>query len=446
MRRSKAANTDTQTALIDKTPETAADPVAEPNAELAEFLPDGHPNPAAMDLWRFMREIEEKGLWDHYIGYLYRIEPKRMGDKNPYTDVIKTPINEEYIRQHYGGKKFTIMFNRIVGTRQPSVYKKMVDIEAPPIYQDGEEDRVGFNKDKSNGGQHSNDVAITELASLARDKAGVDRQVTDLFMEANKRADALATKIAGGDAGSSAIIVQMLQNMQQQQMEFMKMMAEARKPDESSGSAMLEMMKFQQTQQMEFLKIMSEMRQQPQQTKSLKDELELLSLLHDAAGKIVGKGSGSGWSDVAMAGLGKLGELAPAFLQASAMRNTAAAALPSPATIVQATDTTAQNPAAAASPQEQLNAAMVMHVNSIIVKKLFDGEDGSYAAELANEFHPLYAVQLAELLRKAGAGDEAILKQLQSDPVLGQAFKHPKVLEFASQFVGYFDNDGKEAQ
>ncbi len=107
--------------------------------KVAYYLADGHPNPAAMTVWEFMQALTDD-QWTEYIGYLYRVEPKKIPTANPtYIAVIPPPITQEEIRLKYGGNKFTLHFNRRVGTRQNKIYTPIrFDIEARPIWQDGE--------------------------------------------------------------------------------------------------------------------------------------------------------------------------------------------------------------------------------------------------------------------------------------------------------------------
>src|SRR5579872_3135779 len=78
-----------------------------------EFLADGHPDPSKLEFWDFLGAIADKGLWDDYICYGYRVEPRRSDVQKPgYCFVYCNFFTIEDVRKQYGGVKWTLKLNR----------------------------------------------------------------------------------------------------------------------------------------------------------------------------------------------------------------------------------------------------------------------------------------------------------------------------------------------
>lgn len=451
---SRIKKNDSETAVLD--------PPLQSVSDLPQTLEDGHPNPAAMDLWEFMRRLNEE-QWDHYIGYLYRTAPKKMAtDKAKYLMVFTNPVTIEEIQQKYGGKKFTIHFNRKVGTRQQSVYPPVqFDIEAEPIWHDGEAPLEPGAKQAAGAAE----AGTTQLMGLfekllgdvlkQRDQATQDGKgfnVGDAFKEAlatqkDSAAQAIAfvrEQQAGKDNGMVDLVTKMME----------KFMEKKESPLES--------------------KLLDKLLDRAFGDGEKEDPFEKMTSMLDFADRIRGenpkgggRSSGTNWVDIA----GKLIDQLPGMLQnakeliqtAAQARGIQAPGAPGgarPALIAGPTlhppgvagATAPPNgapppgaaPGAPAGPmtEQQAESIVVARIKQVIVEKLFESttqaeaeENGMVAAELADAMHPGFAEHLAEVLKTD-------YSQLAGDPVLSRAAGHPNVIQFCKQYIAYFDDPG----
>jgi len=421
---------------------------------LPQSLEDGHPNPLAMDLWEFMRALTED-QWNEYIGYLYRTAPKKMAtDKAKYLMVFTNPITIEEIQQKYGGKKFTIHFNRKVGTRQQSVYPPVqFDIEAEPIWQDGETPLEAAARQTAGAATEGTTQLMGLFEKLLGDvlkqrdeanKEGRGFNAGDAFKEAlatqkDSAAQAIAfvrEQTAGKDTGMIDLVTKMLE----------KMMDKKESPLESKLLDRLLDRAFGEGEKADPLE-------------KINQWLDLADRLRD--GKSGGSRGGTDWGSIA----GKVVDALPGLLQnAKELIQTAAVArgiqVPGappagarPALLAGPGAQPAPQPSpapangAGAAPlltEDQASLIVVTRVKQMLVEKLFDSqnvedatENGLAAAEIADAMHPAFAEHLAGVLKSD-------YSQLAGDPVLSRAASHPNVIPFCKEYIAYFDEPGAE--
>ena len=408
-----------------------------------EYLEDGHPNPDAWEVWDFMQEVAEKGLWDHYIGYLYRVDPKHApGDRGSgYVTVIASPLTMEEVRHKYGGKKWTLLLNRRFGSRQKLIYKSQFDIEAPAKWQDNE---TPLEPAARSGG-------ASGLSS-----AGLPQDVMGLFEK--MLADVLTQRDKAAEEGRAFNPSEALNNALDLQRKGFESVMAAKGGDGQLLAWMpmilkvLEIVTAKKDDALTLKLIEIVTARHEEKSAGMTEQLAFMRELMGFAKEMKGGGGGSDW-----AGLGStLVEKLPDIMDRGAILagNLAAARTANPGGASRSPGTPfampksipAAAPAAATEPlpptltEQQAELAVLLRVKQLIVDILFRGEDGSVAAELADRFHPPFAAQLAEDL-KASAADPSKLEPIKADAILGKAFTHPNVLKFSQRYVAYFEEE-----
>lgn len=435
-----------------------AEQIEDERPKMAEYLDDGHPNPEAMDVWQFMQVLDDKNLWDHYIAYLFRIEPKRAGDKNPNIGCFSTSLSLEHVRRVYGGRKFTLILNRKVGTRQPTVYKAQFDIEAAPIYQDNEDDRIG--RVASKGG----------VPMDAVDSAKPDPLLTKLVDDLIEQRDQMVSRGETFDTGAA------LQNAISLQNEGFKaaissIAANAGKSnsagvDTESWIKLITLVmpliqplltpKQDPLTQAIIQKYINESAQPKESAEktSVNTAIELIREIRSEFGKGGAGGGRLDWPAVAMSAVEKLPEILAHGSQVienamklKGMPATTNGAERQPQRAMPAATTEHPNrpgareiqPGAELTPEQKQQAEIMLvqlygvRAKEIIVKKLFDGPEGDsnsggeIAAIVISEMHPDYAMGLAKQFERAMTGDQQQIAAFRADPILGQIFNNPKV-------------------
>ena len=435
-----------------------------------EYLPDGHPNPKAWNIWEFMLELEQKDLWQHYIGYLYRVAPKHAPTDHPaYLVAIVTPITQEFVRQQYGGKKYTLILNRRIGSRQRQVYKEQFDIDAPVIWQDGEVLADGSVPGQP-GRRIQQDGTAVNPSGAGKPDSLVTKFVDDLIAqrdralqagesfdtgEALQRALALQNKgfesaltsvtsnLGKGNDGGVAVLTPLLTGMMTMMGEVMKAVM-ARKEDPMVQT------------------LLARALEKPEDP--LQKITAMLTLFKELGVKL-GSGhaaeAGSEWAGVAEALVNKGPELlanaTQLVTQANAARTgtgsvtsvrpaslTTGPAAPGPKVVTMPatvpSGTTVASPAqpvAAPLTEEQCQHIVITRIKQVIVQMLEAGDSGNDAALVAATMHPLFAQDLADKLKANTA-------ELQADPILARGAMHPNVLAFCQEYVSYFEEEKSE--
>ena len=433
-----------------------------------EYLPDGHPNPNAWDVWGFMQELSEKDLWQHYIGYLYRVFPKHAPTDRPaYIAAVVNPLTLEMVRQQFGGKKYTLQLNRRVGTRQKQVYKEQFDIDAPVIWQDGEVPADGSVPSQRGPGRPAQLSTVVDAATGKRDDM-LNKLLDDLIEQRNQAesqgqsfdaGEALAKAMALMNTGFTSALTSVTTNLG--------------KGDNSTVSALTTLVS-------DLIKSNTARKEDPILQTLLNRALEkpedpfekitgILTLLEKLGIKL-GSGRttvepGSEWAGVIEKIVDKAPELLGQAVQIGAQRAAAnrgmGVSLPSTpaasrvevlkmvprvaaATTPSATEATASQPPpgsetlpVAISP-ELADRISQNVVKAAIVRMLFNGDSGDDAAHFAEMAHEPFARHLAAML-KANA------PELQQDPILEQAMSHVNVLAFAQDYIAYFEEESAGA-
>lgn len=395
------------------------------------YLEDGHPNPAAMNLWDFMQELTED-QWSDYIGYLYRVEPRKVPtDRRKYIAVVVSPITLEDVKRLYGGKKFTLIFNRRHGSRQIMIYTERFDIEAPEIPQDGEI----FEKDGPGGRQRSGapgngvDPNVLEgLTNLISNLVAQNAEAQRTGQTFDPTA-AIASAFEIQNKGTSAAI---------------KVMAE-----QAGGGNSLDGKLMDRLLDRAFPK---DPPVQSNPIEQIKAVLELTNELRPAGG---GSGPESPWVALAQ-GIGprldpileKIANIIQNWAVISMSKNPAAmaqlgkavapAAAPAAAAPANASTGAAPAPEAPAGVQptpEQIQkynrSVIIDQIKRAILQTLFDGGSGDVAAEVAEKMDPEFAAEFAKILEKD-------IASLTADPILAPAVTAPRLAEFVSEFLSFF--------
>ncbi len=430
------------------------EPPAESVANLPQTLEDGHPNPDAMDVWEFMRRLTID-QWDHYIGYLYRIAPKKAAtDKPKYLMVFTGPITLEDIQQKFGGKKFTLHLNRKIGSRQAAVYPPVqFDIEAEPIWQDGETPL---------------EPAAARQAAAAAAEGGSQAMalIEKMLVDMMHQRDAAAQ--AGREYNPTESFKAVLEMNKTAATETIAMVREQAKGE---GAGMVGMLTG-------LIEKLLEKKESPLESKLLdrlldrafgdgekEDPFEKMTSMLDFADRIRGnnpsgggRSSGTNWGDIA----GKFIDQLPGLLQgAKDLLQSAAAArgiqvpgapgAPGRPALLAAPTPGAAVPGVAPAPpvappggaapmtEDQASMIVVTRVKQMLIEKLAESntaeeakDNGAAAAEYADAMHPAFAEHLARILKTDYA-------QLAGDPVLSRAAGHPHVLPFCQEYIAFFD-------
>lgn len=395
--------------------------------EVKRYLEDGHPNPVAMNLWDFMQELTED-QWSEYIGYLYRVEPRKMPtERKRYIAVVVSPLTQEDVKRLYGGQKFTLIFNRRVGKRQVAIYTERFDIEAVEIPQDGEV----FEKDSPSGRQRSatlgsgTDPTVLEgLTNLISNLVAQNAEAQRTGQPFNSVA-AMVEGLKIQSLGATAAI------------DMMKKEKGGSKEDSGVKDKILD-------------KLLDRAFAPPPQTDpigQIKAVLELTNELRPAGG---GGSSGpeSPWLALATVVGPKLDTILEKIegifqnraVIAMSANPAALAQIQKPAAPATAGTPTGAAPAAAPSAgtqptpeqvQKYNRSVIIDQIKKAIVQMLFDGSPGDLAAEVAEKMDPEFAAEFAKVLEKD-------IASLTKDPILAPAVTAPRLSEFVAEFLGYF--------
>lgn len=440
--------------LDDETLEAPAPAPADPAQPpvLSQYLSDGHPNPDAMSVWEFMQLLTED-QWNEYLGYLYRVTPKRAPTDNPkYLICFTTPLTVEEIKRRYGGKKYTLLFNRRVGSRQKQIYKTQFDIEAEPIWQDGEDPL---------------DPPKPSAAAAAQEgTAQLYGLFEKLLGDVLKQRDQASQEGRGfnvGEAFKEALATQ--RNSAEQAIAFV------REQSKSEGSGMVGMLttlveklleKKESPLESKLLDKLLERAFGEGQQKEAGDPLEQIERVLNIADRLKGGGrrGGTDWAEVVVKGLDALPQLlsgAKELIQSAASARGIQAPPPgmagarptatAPVAVLPAAAPPPAKPNGAAPPaqpaepgaltEEMASIVIQNRVKQMLVEKLFAGEAGDAAAEVADAMHRPFAEHLALVLKTDPT-------QLAGDEILKRATTHPNCMEFAKEFCAYFEEEGAE--
>lgn len=453
-----------------KTPKTSPAAVIETEAtEIPRFLEDGrHPNPEYFSsddrgFEDFQAALDEKDIWGEYIAYLYRVSPRRTPtDKEARVATFVSSLTIAEITKKYGGKKWSVWMNHGAGGRTRLVKKFQFDIEAAPIWQDDEspENPAAAGRSKNQpalpveGAAKADPLVIKAFDDLIaqRDRALSQGESFDTG-EALQRALALQNKgfesaltsvtanIGKGDSGLAAVLVPLLTELiktNRKEDPVMQLLLERALEKPADPWAQI---------------------------------TGMLTLLKELGVKI-GSGriaeaaaGGSDWAGL----LEKVVDKAPEILAGAGrlipQRGPASAAPPprvvptiaspvaplprtaagNPATPEPGNAATApgdlppeSNPAEASQQQQLADRVAQDVVKATIVRMLFNGDTGDDAAHFAKMAHEPLALTIYQLLKNDPV-------QLKSDPILSQAMTHMNVMQFAKEFIAYFEEEENPA-
>ncbi len=443
---------------------------AELRPQVPQFLEDGHPNPDFFPnndrgFEEFQGVLDEKDLWNEYIGYLYRVTPKRaMTDKDARVCQFVHTLSIQEITAKYGGKKWSVWLNRGAGGHQRLAKKFQFDIEALPIWQDDETpaDPPTANRAVREAAAMGTNPMLQKLIDdviAQRDRALDQGQTFDtgvalqnalaLQNEGFKSAlTSVTANLGKGNDGGNAILVPLLNGMITMMGDLAKSVM-ARKEDPLLQTLLTRALEKPEDP---FEKITG-----------------ILTLLQTLGVKI-GPGrataeAGSEWAGVIEKAIDKapefLGNAVNLIAQGRAARATAGAYPTPPLPAITTSLTTplaatassppvrnpsAPNPSAAPDVQQEepgrADAVAISPeladriaqnvVKAAIVRMLFNGDSGEDAAYYAAMAHEPLAKRLAEILKTNPA-------ELQADPILAQAMTHVNVRTFAEEYIAYFE-------
>lgn len=394
------------------------------------FLDDGHPNPKAMTVWEFMQALTED-QWGDYVGYLYRVGPKKVvTDRNMYIAVITAPITKEDVKRLYGGKKFTLHFNRRVGKRQIATHNpEQFDIEAEPKWQDGELPLDPGGRAHASPAAGGVDPNVLE---------GLTNLITNLVAQ---NAEAQRT---GKTFDPTAAIASAFEIQNKGTSAAIKVMAE------QAGGPSLDGKLMDRLLDRAFPK---DPPVQPNPVEQIKTIMELMNELRPPGGG--SSGPESPWVALAQ-GIGprldpileKIANIIQNWAVISMSKNPAAmaqlgkavapAAAPAAAAPANASTGAAPAPEAPAGVQptpEQIQkynrSVIIDQIKRAILQTLFDGGSGDVAAEVAEKMDPEFAAEFAKILEKD-------IASLTADPILAPAVTAPRLAEFVSEFLSFF--------
>ena len=338
--------------------------------------------------------------------------------------------------------------------------KFQFDIEAPPIWQDGE------GSEQTAAGATGHPATATEQSNAAV-MALFERLLTDVLKQRDQ-ASADGKGFSAGEAFKAALDTQ--KDSAKQAIEFVR---EQSKDDGKGDSAVVTMLGNMLT---EMMKSNNARKEDPILQLLLERALEkpadpfgpitaLLTLLKELGIKIgpgrgVAEGGGSEWAGVVEKLVDKAPELMANAARLVPQRGPAPIA-PGPVALPAASPVTPIRAGAAGAPQPQPITGTVPAsppanlppesatpevspevadriaqnvVKAAIVRMLFAGDSGDDAAHYAEMAHEPLARTLASLLKTDPM-------QLKEDPILGQALTHVNVMIFAKEFVDYFEEE-----
>ena len=432
---------------------------------ITEWLEDGHPNPQFFPkdgegFEAFQAALEERNLWGDYFGKLYRIAPLRsLTDKPPRVCKFASTLTLQQIEKTWGGKKWSVYLSRRVGTRDRMIGVFQFNIEARAVYQDGEEPEPAAGASGKPG---------ESLAGNSKGDPMVVRLMEDLIAQRDRAAqegkafnvgDALENALSLQNQGFSSALTAITANVGKQDNAAIS----------SLTSLVTELIKANSARKedpiMQALLTKALEKSEPPQN-PFEQILSLLTLLKELGIKI-GGGSrvvaepGSEWAGVVEKGLDKL----PDFLngigalaaQQRVLVQPPPRAIPPPDSATapvagtSVSSTTGPIPVPTANPagkpaeptpyrawpeiSPELADVMTQNVvKGVIVRMLFEGEPGDEAAHYAELAHEALARQLAGILKTNPAA-------LREDPILAHALSHPNAMQFAKDFVGYFEEE-----
>jgi hypothetical protein len=423
--------------------EEAGEPM--PDAAEPRVMPDGFPNPKAMDVWQYMEALTES-QWSWHMVYLYRKDPKPAEDaatgEPAYLEKLTQPFTIDYVKEKWGGKRFYFFLNRRREAPQRgevTIYKKYFRIDAPPKW--GSKEQAGNALHAAGSSGATEDTLLREVVRdliKQRDAAKNEGRTFDVDQ-------ALSQSVSILKQGSTAAIemVQAQNKGGNNELVLLLLTKLFDRLDHAQSNPVMD----------QFMKAaMERMFTQPA------DPLEQLTKILNIAEQIKGARGGSresaGWSEVAS----KLIDRAPEILQQGrALVDSAAArvvaprsALPpgggtgvtggatvAPAPAVPTADLhTSANPGASPGPAP----AVVDHIKATVVAMCLQGDDGGDAALMAELAVPEYAEQLYQSLKTDPMA-------LATDPILGQCVRSPHLAQFLSDFVAHFEEaDAEETE
>ncbi|MCI0402686.1 MAG: hypothetical protein L0212_04090 [Acidobacteria bacterium] len=400
----------------------------EPQAALPRVLPDGFPNPAAMDPWEYMESLTPEQWTNGDVQvYIYRSYPRTMrtSGKSAYLDVLNRPLPLEEIKERWGGGIFELYIKR----RRQAVYNKYnFQIEAKPKLESWET----LEKEAA----EAEAAAATAAAVSGTSEELLRKLVADVIAQRD-RAQEQGKKFDPESALENAMAIH--GKATDAAIEMIVSQAQRLAAPSAGGEGNI----------ITTLRVLKELgvigQAATRQENPIVGLRELLALLKELREESADSGGGrTDWRSelvrVAPAALDKVREIvgdmramtdrrAEMMLTTRGYRVAAPpAAQPGPAS---ATATAAP---AAASPDSQ-RRAMQDFIKSKIVQMLYDAKTGDDAAVVAENLDPQFAVELANVLKQNP-------RSLESDSILAGALKHPSAMQFASEYVDYFSSEG----
>jgi hypothetical protein len=407
--------------------------VGDARPEPDRFLKDGFPNPAAMDVWEYMRELTEE-QWQKHIIYLYRINPtvSRIPGQPAYLDKYAGPISIADIAERYGGLEYRLDLIRTDTHR--NVYRHRFPIDATPKNAHGEKfegQPAAAAPGSANGSQNDQMLSVVQTLLEQRDetpdeyfdpRAAVSEAIKIQAEGAREAIKLIAEQKSGG--GDSMIIKLLLPALIQQAFG---------KPQPDAAAAV-------------------------NPVAQLRDVLGVVNELRGGepgAPLAPAAATNNVWVALAQSVgprletiLEKVGGLLERWAAVQAASQGRRPAIPLPAVQQQPAQhlggdvvLTAVPPAAVPIAPEAKPAGPVVFdrraivrdaIKERIIEMLFGGDDGQLAAEVADRMDPDFADELARTLRENPAG-------VAADPILGRAIQSPALEPFVTRFLSYFD-------
>jgi hypothetical protein len=163
-----------------------------------------------LPFWEFVFSQGDRWMTDGLQLYVYRVWPRidRAEDFH-YLATVHEPLDEAWVREHYGSGRYTMMLKdkrrKLVRTHSFSIH----DQAHPPRVDEAEVLHVPENdlyfsvwaKSKPNGASYQEQREsvkgeTAEILNTIFEKSKVDPTLVDLFKDASKQRDELATKLS----------------------------------------------------------------------------------------------------------------------------------------------------------------------------------------------------------------------------------------------------------
>lgn len=403
--------------------------VAEKPPEQARYLPDGFPNPKAMDVWGYMQALTEE-QWGSHMAYLYRTQPRiaRSSDKPGYLEKFVGAVTLDDIRDEWGGLTYTIILKR----DQEKVYETRFSIEAPPKFKHGE---MPENVPATTEPPAVDPAALTDAALLPV----LERLLSDALAQRDKAQE------EGREFNPRDVVAEAMSLQSEASKQAISFMAEQMRAATKGGGGVDDMVKMigvlqtlglvgQREEKSELdqidkvLGIMDKLGHRGGGGESVWVELarsmgpNLPTVVSNLAGSIENLAKISA-NNLQRAGMEKGVKVAPAQPR-PAVPAVEGAAPPEPAGAVPPTET----PPAATDPNQVEAESIAKFFKRKIVQYIEEGATGAECADWLDEADPTFATHLCQVLQTNP-------EKLGTDPILSKITQNARTLEFCREYV-----------